>query len=366
MEKSIERQEIYHYCDRRRIMKTKKMKWSRKILLLIVASFQLLSFVQAQDLHFSQFFNSPLTANPANTGFIPDADYRIGTLFRNQWSSILTNPYKTFSVYGDAQVLRDKLENGWLGLGAVILSDVVGSGSLRTTEVYGSLAYHQMLGSSSLLSAGFNLGWANKRIDESKLTFPDQFNQTFFDATLPTAVILSTNSVSYFDMQVGMNYAYFPDENTYIHFGYSIYHVNRPVETFFSDNPDSSRIPMRHIVFADAILKASNRVIINPNAYFTVQAKSTEFMLGMTANYNLSEAGEKQFIIGLYDRFGDAVVPMVGFELNHVRFTFSYDVTTSALNDFNNSEGASEFNVLKKGFYNTYNGNQHQSLCPQF
>jgi hypothetical protein len=29
---------------------------------------------QAQDLHFSQFYNSPLTTNPANTGFIPDGD----------------------------------------------------------------------------------------------------------------------------------------------------------------------------------------------------------------------------------------------------------------------------------------------------
>ena len=42
-----------------------------------------------QDLHFSQFYNSPLTTNPANTGFIPDADYRIGVNYRNQWSSII-------------------------------------------------------------------------------------------------------------------------------------------------------------------------------------------------------------------------------------------------------------------------------------
>ena len=34
--------------------------------------------VIAQDLHFSQFFNNPLPTNPANTGFIPDADYRMG------------------------------------------------------------------------------------------------------------------------------------------------------------------------------------------------------------------------------------------------------------------------------------------------
>ena len=129
-----------------------------KIKILILACSLLPVFAQTQDLHFSQFFNSPLTTNPANTGFIPDADYRIGANYRNQWSSIMATPYKTISVFGDAQVMRDRLENGWLGLGAVLLSDQAGTGSLTSTKIYGSLAYHQMLGLSSLVSAGFNIG----------------------------------------------------------------------------------------------------------------------------------------------------------------------------------------------------------------
>ena len=70
----------------------------------------------AQDLHFSQYFNSPLTTNPANTGFIPDGDYRLGINYRNQWSTIMTVPYKTMSAYGDVQILKDRLENGWMGI----------------------------------------------------------------------------------------------------------------------------------------------------------------------------------------------------------------------------------------------------------
>jgi len=92
-------------------------------------------FGKAQDLHFSQFFNSPLSTNPANTGFIPDADYRIGAHFRNQWSSILATPYRTLSLYGDAQVFRERLDNGWLGLGGLILADEAGSGGLRSTKI---------------------------------------------------------------------------------------------------------------------------------------------------------------------------------------------------------------------------------------
>ncbi len=153
---------------------------NNKKLLLFAAACLLFAGAKAQDLHFSQFFNAPLLTNPANTGFIPDADYRLGASYRNQWSNVMTVPYKTTSIFGDAQLFRDRLENGWLGLGGVILSDVAGSGSLRSTKVYGSIAYHQQLGSSSLVSAGFNVGWANKRIDQSKLKFPDQFDGKFF------------------------------------------------------------------------------------------------------------------------------------------------------------------------------------------
>lgn len=330
-----------------------------QVFSLLITGLQL----YAQDLHFSQFFNSPLTTNPANTGFLPDADYRIGGNFRNQWSSVMTVPYKTTSLFADAQVLRDKLETGWLGIGGVILSDVAGSGSLRSTKVYGSLAYHQQLGLSSLLSAGFNVGWANKRIDQSKLKFPDQFDGKFFDNPT-TAVNLVNNNVSYLDVQAGMNYAYFPQENVYINAGYSIHHVNRPKETFFNDITNQGRIPMRHIGFVNALLKVNDRVIINPNVYFTTQAKSAQLMLGMNGNYNLSEYGEKQLIAGLYYRVGDAVAPMVGVEVNNLRITYSYDATISTMRNFNNYRGASEISIIKKGLYPQ--NKDRQTQCPSF
>lgn len=318
----------------------------------------------AQDLHFSQFYQSPLTTNPANTGFIPDADYRIGGNYRNQYSTIMQQPYKTMSFFADAQVFRERLENGWLGLGAVVLSDVAGSGSLRSTKVYGSVAYHQMLGNSSLLSAGFNLGWANKRIDLASLKFPDQFDGRFFDNTLPTAVVFSNTSVSYFDMQAGMNYAYFPTEEIYINAGYSVHHVNRPRETFFDDQTSDGTIPMRHIGFLNALVKVSPDLILNPNVYYTNHAKASELVMGLNGSYNLSGAGEMQLIGGVYYRYKDAFIPTAGFEVSNLRFIFSYDATTSELKNFNRSRGALEVSILKKGFYSE--GNVRQAMCPSF
>ena len=53
----------------------------KKIKFIILAACSLwLTNSFAQDLHFSQFFNNPLLTNPANTGFIPDADYRLALL----------------------------------------------------------------------------------------------------------------------------------------------------------------------------------------------------------------------------------------------------------------------------------------------
>ncbi|RYZ17052.1 MAG: type IX secretion system membrane protein PorP/SprF, partial [Sphingobacteriales bacterium] len=260
---------------------------------LMMAVTLCVSFVaHAQDLHFSQWFNSPLTTNPANTGFIPDADYRLGANYRNQWSSIMSMPYKTMSVWGDAQVFRDRIESGWLGIGGAILRDAAGSGNLVSTKVYGSLAYHQMLGTAHLLSAGFNVGWANKRLNTTDLRFPDQFDGKFFDATLPTSVALDYSAVNYFDMQLGLNYAFFPSENLYINGGASVHHINRPRESFFrSDVTDSlggivdGRIAPRYIGFVNASIKLNDMVIVNPMGYYTRQAGASEMVVGGNVQY---------------------------------------------------------------------------------
>jgi type IX secretion system PorP/SprF family membrane protein len=326
--------------------------------------------VRGQDLHFSQWFNTPLLTNPANTGFIPDADYRLGANYRNQWSSIMSVPYKTMSVWGDAQVFRDRIETGWVGIGGLILRDVAGSGSLTSTRVYGSVGYHQMIGEAHLLSIGFNAGWANKRINTSELKFPDQFDGHFFDSKLPTSVFLDNPNVSYFDFQTGINYAYFPTEYLYVNGGISVHHLNRPRESFFA--PDSAgateldRIPMRYTAFANTSYKLSEELIVNGMAYYSRQSNTSEIVAGGNLQYNLSGDGESQLLGGLYFRPGDALIPMVGYQWRNIRLMFSYDVTMSQLKQYNSGRGALEFALIHSGFYSEYNGNRRQTFCPTF
>ena len=319
----------------------------------------LISFNQAdaQDLHFSQYFNAPLLTNPANTGFEPDADYRVGINYRNQWAGILNNPYKTMSAWGDAQFFNNRFENGWMGAGLVLLKDVAGSGNLSSTKVYGSVAYHQLLGYKSLLSGGFGIGAVNKRIDVTKLTFKSQWNGKFFDVTIPSNEAFNSTSVWYFDLNAGLNYAIFPTDNSYINAGFSVDHINMPSESFFSKTDADTRVPMRFNTFINGSFKLNDRWIINPNAYFSVISKSTEIVGGMNAHYNLSGDGNLQLIGGLYYRAKDAIIPMIGVVVNSISATVSYDATNSTLGTYSQTLGAYELSIKKTGLFTDYGKN---------
>ena len=68
----------YLYCKNNLIM--------RKYFVFIFA-LMLTGIAQAQDPHFSQFFASPLTLNPAFTGKF-DGQWRLAANHRDQWPSI--------------------------------------------------------------------------------------------------------------------------------------------------------------------------------------------------------------------------------------------------------------------------------------
>jgi len=326
-------------------------------LFFVITSVAALNILHAQDLHFSQYFNAPLLTNPANTGFEPDADYRVGINYRNQWAGILNYPYKTISAWGDAQLFNNRFENGWMGAGLVLLKDVAGSGNLSSTKVYGSLAYHQLIGYKSLLSGGFGFGAVNKRIDVTKLTFNTQWNGRFFDITIPSNETFNSTSVWYFDLSAGLNYAIFPTDNAYINAGFSVNHINQPNESFFSNTAADTKVPMRFNTFVNGSFKLNDQWIINPNVYFSMMSKSTEIVGGMNAHYNLSGDGNLQLIGGLYYRAKDAIIPMVGVVVSGISATVSYDATSSSLGTLSETLGAYELSITKVGLFSEYGRN---------
>lgn len=320
--------------------------------IFVVAIIFLTLQASGQDLHFSQYFNAPLLVNPANTGFNPDYSYRIGGNYRTQWANVGT-PYNTMGIWADSKVLEDRFENGWLGVGGSLIKDVAGAGTLTKTGAYGSIAYHQMLGYNSLLSGGFTLGYVQNSIDISKLNFDNQWNGKFFDITIPSNEPFAYSQVGYLDLNVGLNYAYFASDNIYLNAGVSLMHVNRPQASFFSTSNIDNRLKRRYTAFANASIKIQNLWIVNPNIYISKMGASWETVLGVNANRNLSGDGEQQLILGLYYRNHDALIPMLGYQLNDLKFTINYDATVSTLGNLNGTRGAYELSIVKSGVFNT-------------
>ena len=340
------------------------MKKVSKHIIFYFSLFLLIGSVKAQDLHYSQYFNAPLFVNPANTGFDPAHDYRVGGNYRDQWPSF-GSPYETMGVWGDVQLFNERFENGWVGLGGSLMKDVAGSGSLTSTRGIVSVAYHQVLGLNSLLSGGFGIGMVNKRVDLTKLTFNDQWNGQFFDSKLSSNEPFVYSSVYYFDLQAGVNYAYFASDNVYLNAGFSVSHLNHPKESFYASDNLIDQLPFRYTAFLNRNIKIQNLWILNPNLYVSKMSTAWEIVGGMNASRNLSGDGTNQLILGLYYRSNDALIPMVGYQLNDLKITVNYDATISSLGAYNGTNGAYEISIIKSGIYGSGDKSTKATKCPK-
>src|SRR3954469_24980686 len=100
----------------------------KKLVLVVSVLMMMVGAAIGQDIHFTQYFTSPLTLNPAMTGLVPE-ELRFAANYRTQWSAVSSNPYTTGSATFDIATLKNKLPEGdALGLGLVVQYDKSGTG----------------------------------------------------------------------------------------------------------------------------------------------------------------------------------------------------------------------------------------------
>ncbi len=316
----------------------------------------------AQGLHFSQYYNAPMLLNPANTALMSETDYRLGINYRNQWGSIPV-PFRTTSAYADFQLLKNQNLTNWLGVGAAIFSDKAGDGQLSMGKYEGFIAYHIQTGNYSMISAGFSVAYVQRSIDFSKLSFDRQWDGFKFDASIPNGEQYKNAQTQFVDVSAGVNYALYPNEYTYIKLGVGVAHVNTPKESFYdADNT----IQMRPTINLDALFVTSETFTLNPSVYYTRQGSAQELMYGFLVSALLNEdnrGNPTNLIAGVYHRYDDALVPVLGFEWAGVSFTSSYDFTLSSLSSDIKLQGGIEFAIVYKGVYTGYRDKMN---CPRF
>lgn len=303
----------------------------------------------AQDIHFSQYFTSSLSLNPALTGNF-DGDWRLIDNYRSQWRTV-TKSFNTNGFSYDKKFYTG--DKNYLGMGLLWINDQSGVGNLTANKVFLSSAFHMYL-KENLLSVGMQGGYVIKSINPGSLTFPDQYNNTtgVIDPTLPNNEALLTDKLSYFDVNAGINWTRIIGKLT-PSLGISFFHVNKPVESFIgADN----KLPMRTSVYGNVSYTISKKLIISPSALYMKYNGATEMILGSNISFKIWENSFKlnSLYAGMYLRNGlsslsDAAIVVAGVKIKSFVIGTSYDVNISSLNTASNYKGAFEFSLIYTG-----------------
>ena len=325
--------------------------------------------VVAQSMHFSQYYNSPMLQNPANTALMSDYDYRAGVNYRNQWAAIPV-PYNTASAFVDVQAFRKDEGTGWLGIGGAFFNDKAGDGNLSLTRFEGFLAYHKILNDINMLSVGLSAGSVERSVNFSALTFDQQWDGFSFNGSLPNGESNYVAKTNYTTFGAGLNYAYFPSDAAYIKIGIGVANINQPKESFYNLN---NTVGIRPTLNAEGIFKLNEYWTANPSLYFTTQTGATELIFGSLGKVGVGGTAKDddrtQVIFGAYYRLNDAFIGAVGIDWSGLQVVASYDFTTSALGPYTGGYGAAEISIIYKGMYGsiaTKNPGRRTTNCPRF
>ena len=305
-----------------------------KILILFAACLVFLSTkVEAQDIHFSQYYASPLTLNPALTGKF-NGLWRVTGIYRDQYRNApQQNPqaYMTPSASVDFSLLKNKLKTDALGVGAVVFYDQVGG--LKTMKASLSLAYHKGLDKNNKYHLGFGVQgiYGNRQVDYD-YTFEEELisNPTFVDdqylANAPTVNSIDMNAGLFFD-------GAFTDWMTF-YGGYSFMNILRHDDDFIADAGGQAlnQTPFRHVAHGGFEFEVGEKLLIIPGALYQTTSKTREINFGSTFGYNLfknkGEENQKKttLFLGAWYRWDVAVIAKAGVDFQNFRITGAYDI----------------------------------------
>lgn len=295
----------------------------------------------SQEVHFSQFYMAPLQLNPALTG-AGDCYMRIGGNYSDQWRSV-SNPYKTYSFFGDGKITSQKLQSNWFGIGLQFYGDRAGTGNLSSNDVRLTFAYHKGLMQKDKLvfSIGIALGYMFHSIEPDRLTFETQWTGNSFDGALSNQEQFSSLKSGYFDVSSGLLVRYSISPKHIFHFGGGVSHLTNPKYSFLgSDN----RLAMKTTIHAGYNGAISKTVLLAPKFYYSTQDKTHEFVLGTNMVYR---PHYQSFYLGLWYRWSRDIIPTIGMDIEGFNLMLSYDINVSKFNIATKSSGGFEIALIK-------------------
>ena len=298
-----------------------------RIVVSLIGIFSTL-MAYAQDPEFSQYYAAPLYLNPAFTG--TTTDHRFIANYRNQWPNIARG-YVTTALSYDYNLYHFNS-----GVGFLVTMDKAGTAGMKSSQFNFLYSYRVSIANKWVIASGLNFGYAFRTLDLNKLIFGDQLQ---FDpkGQVPSddPALFNLGMSHYFDFNAGL-LAY----NKSFWFGFAASHINQPNRTLLSQE---APLPVKTTIHGGVRiplnrrpLKSERQAVLSPSFVYKNQGRFSQLDVGAYFLYD-------PVVLGLWYRgipIGqnvagnlkqDAVVVILGFQLQRVEVMYSYDFTVSAL-----------------------------------
>ena len=301
--------------------------------------------INSQDYYFSQFYNSPLTLNPALTGVIP-GDYRIIANYRNLNTALV--PFSTYSVSFDSKFLRGLLEHDVASAGIVAIEDDLAGGAISNLVVMASGAYHFAIGKkkNTFIVLGGQAGIFQRRADLNDFSYPSQWvDGVGYDPNISNQEDFTEMGHIIPDFQAGIFWYSFIGEASSAYAGFSAFHLAEPKETFLGSN---DHLPRRYVGHGGARIAASEDISLIPNVIYMNQAGAFHTIFGTHFEYVLSDYTALK--IGGWYRWNSSVIASLGFEFYNFSLGLSYDIASNRLT-VGEDKGGFEISLIYAAYF---------------
>jgi len=319
------------------------------LLLLLLVSGQ--SFAQG-DPHFSMWQGSLSFLNPAATAAMKE-DFSFFSNYRGQWMNTSPLPVRTNAFCAEAKAFKEKLGNGWLGLGLHFYNDELGVTKMSTNAAYVPINYILETGDNSTFSLAVRPGFINRELVGSFQTWDHQWNGITFDQTT-LDLEGSARKFTVFDMSAGTFFQTEFYNGSRWNIGFVVDHVTMPDVSFRYITDQLNR---RYILHTGAQLKVRNaRFRLSPQVTSVYQGPLSFHQFGSSIDLTLKEGSQRTTFVqdrtlgfGLYYRTQDAIIASMILQLEGFTVGLSFDATISKANLANKYNGAMEV-FLKYAF----------------
>ncbi len=313
-------------------------------LLCIVIFFGINSSVKAQDLHYSQFYNSPMNVNPALTGVF-NGDHRFVGSLRDQWRFVPV-PWFTFSGAYDQKLHIGVTEKSFWSAGANFNYDSQGDSRINLATLNLTGSYNRIINPNNVITGGLLLGYSTRGFSVTDLTWDKQWDGNTFDVTTGSGENFDATRVSFLETAAGINYRWQKTNRTKLDVGLGVFHLIEPSVSYYAG--DTEKLPRRYNVMALGNIQLLDAVDLQMHGLYQRQEEYSELVIGALGKFfvNQKRGKETQIHLGFGYRTSGSLIPTFAIDYRGVYVSFSYDADVTNFNDLADSNrGGPEFHV---------------------